>query len=192
MSEPAATVRCPLCNGYPHPDGKCDRALRESSNGNSPATAAPGATADQQSPQGPACVTGPAPVYPAGLELIQAGKCPVGGRNPMACMFCTFGHMTECHYPKNCADAECSHYQREVAAEGLRRMSASNPICAVCHIGHAPTKPHRCPAHNKPLTLSSSENYTFWKCPDGCCELASRGDFEFAPYFAETGPTTND
>lgn len=32
--------------------------------------------------------------------------------NPMAAMFCPFGHMLECHYPMNCVDANCSHLQR--------------------------------------------------------------------------------
>jgi hypothetical protein len=39
------------------------------------------------------------------------GECPVGGANPMACMFCAYGHMTNCHYPLTCEEAECSHYK---------------------------------------------------------------------------------
>ena len=38
--------------------------------------------------------------------------------NPMAPMFCPYGHMLECHYPMTCSEAECSHYEREIAAEG--------------------------------------------------------------------------
>ena len=32
-------------------------------------------------------------------------------RTTMETMFCPFGHMLECHYPKKCGDAHCSHYQ---------------------------------------------------------------------------------
>lgn len=52
-----------------------------------------------------------------GIELIQEGKCPIGGMTPMACMFCSYGHMTECHHPETCEEAECSHYVREIDAE---------------------------------------------------------------------------
>jgi hypothetical protein len=31
---------------------------------------------------------------------------------PMACMFCPYGHMTECHFPYYCEDANCSHYRQ--------------------------------------------------------------------------------
>lgn len=31
---------------------------------------------------------------------------------PMACMLCQFGHMTECHYPLDCEEAQCSHLER--------------------------------------------------------------------------------
>jgi len=30
--------------------------------------------------------------------------------NPMAAMACPFGHMLECHYPKDCREALCSHF----------------------------------------------------------------------------------
>ena len=33
-----------------------------------------------------------------------------------AAFFCMTGHMLECHYPMSCQEAECSHYEREVAA----------------------------------------------------------------------------
>lgn len=56
--------------------------------------------------------------YPLGVDLINSGKCPKGGITPMACMFCMEGHMLECHYGMTCDEAECSHYQRELAAEG--------------------------------------------------------------------------
>lgn len=32
--------------------------------------------------------------------------------NPMAAMFCPYGHMMECHYPMNCEQAQCSHLTR--------------------------------------------------------------------------------
>ncbi len=47
--------------------------------------------------------------YPAGVDLIRTGKCPRAALNSMACMFCPFGHMTECHYPMTCEEAQCSH-----------------------------------------------------------------------------------
>lgn len=46
------------------------------------------------------------------------GECHMGGTNPMACMFCDFGHMADCHYPLTCEEAECSHYQQEMEDEG--------------------------------------------------------------------------
>lgn len=53
-----------------------------------------------------------------GVVKIYTGNCPINAFSPMACMFCEFGHMTECHYPQTCSEAECSHYQQELAAEG--------------------------------------------------------------------------
>jgi len=35
----------------------------------------------------------------------------------MQAMFCTMGHMLECHYGMSCSEADCSHYQREQFAE---------------------------------------------------------------------------
>jgi len=32
--------------------------------------------------------------------------------NMLAAMFCTYGHMLECHYPQTCSEAECSHLAR--------------------------------------------------------------------------------
>lgn len=55
--------------------------------------------------------------YPAGVELIESGGCPLGAGSPMACMFCCYGHMLECHYPMDCAEANCSHYQTEHGSE---------------------------------------------------------------------------
>lgn len=31
---------------------------------------------------------------------------------PRNCIFCECGHQSECHYPKNCYDAKCSHFQQ--------------------------------------------------------------------------------
>jgi len=52
--------------------------------------------------------------FPTGIGRIDRGECPVGGLNALACMFCPFGHMLECHYPYTCEHVECSHYQQEV------------------------------------------------------------------------------
>lgn len=52
-----------------------------------------------------------------GSTKTMRGNCPLGGTNPMACMLCSFGHMTECHYPLTCQEAECSHYRQEMEAE---------------------------------------------------------------------------
>lgn len=38
--------------------------------------------------------------------------------NPLSCMFCDSGHMTECHYPFSCEEVNCSHYQAEIDLEG--------------------------------------------------------------------------
>jgi hypothetical protein len=55
--------------------------------------------------------------FPTGIGRIERGECEAGGLNPMACMFCPYGHMLECHWPYTCEEAECSHYQQEVEAE---------------------------------------------------------------------------
>ena len=41
-------------------------------------------------------------------------NCPMNDNEqvpPMRCMYCPYGHMTECHHPFTCDEAECSHYQ---------------------------------------------------------------------------------
>lgn len=54
---------------------------------------------------------------------IVAREMGVAGNNdcvcptPMQAMFCPYGHMTECHYPKTCDEAQCSHYLRQRDAE---------------------------------------------------------------------------
>ena len=52
-----------------------------------------------------------------GATKTMQGDCPLGGSSPIACMFCQYGHMTDCHYPRTCEEAECSHYQEEMAGE---------------------------------------------------------------------------
>ncbi len=62
-----------------------------------------------------------------GILKVATGECPVGALSPMACMFCSYGHMTDCHYPFTCEEAECSHYQAEMEAEEyLYKGSQSN------------------------------------------------------------------
>lgn len=51
-----------------------------------------------------------------GITKIANGECPLGRINPMACTFCPYGHMTECHYPLTCEEAKCSHYRQEQEA----------------------------------------------------------------------------
>lgn len=59
-----------------------------------------------------------APQYPAGLDVINAGQCPMQAKTGLACTFCTFGHMTECRAPQTCVQAKCSHLGRyEYAAQ---------------------------------------------------------------------------
>jgi len=53
-----------------------------------------------------------------GAVKTSTGQCPMGGTSPMACMFCQYGHMTDCHYPLTCEEADCSHYQEETRDGG--------------------------------------------------------------------------
>lgn len=55
--------------------------------------------------------------FPTGIGQIERGECSCGGVTPMACMFCPYGHMLECHFPHTCEEVECNHYQREMEAE---------------------------------------------------------------------------
>lgn len=50
--------------------------------------------------------------YPAGIDVIHQKQCPIHATSGMGCMFCTFGHMTECHYPQRCVEADCTHLER--------------------------------------------------------------------------------
>ena len=36
---------------------------------------------------------------------------------PMTCMFCPYGHMTECHFPYTCEEANCSPYHQNIENE---------------------------------------------------------------------------
>ncbi len=56
--------------------------------------------------------------FPTGMGRIARGKCPVGACLPIACMFCQYGHMLECHHTQTCEEAQCSHYLVEMAVEG--------------------------------------------------------------------------
>lgn len=55
--------------------------------------------------------------FPTGIGRIDRGECPTGAPNPIACTFCPYGHMLECHYPYTCEHVECEHYQRAMGAE---------------------------------------------------------------------------
>lgn len=54
--------------------------------------------------------------YPAGVVMIDMDLCGIGAATPMSCMFCQYGHLNECHFPRNCQQAQCSHLTRYVAA----------------------------------------------------------------------------
>ena len=53
-----------------------------------------------------------------GAVRTSTGQCPLGHTSPMACMFCQYGHMANCHYPLNCEEADCSHHQEETRDAG--------------------------------------------------------------------------
>ena len=53
-----------------------------------------------------------------GVVKTSTGQCPLGQASPMACMFCRFGHMMDCHYPLACEEANCSHYKEETIDAG--------------------------------------------------------------------------
>jgi hypothetical protein len=52
-------------------------------------------------------------------EKNPACRCYVKGdaASFMRAMFCPYGHMTECHYPMTCAEAECGHWEIERESE---------------------------------------------------------------------------
>ena len=53
-----------------------------------------------------------------GAVKTSYGQCPLGHASPMACMFCLYGHMTDCHHPLTCEEANCSHHQEEIIDAG--------------------------------------------------------------------------
>ena len=77
-------------------------------------------------------------------DLVPLCRCRASGAGPAAAMFCTTGHMAECHYPLRCDQAACSHLTRyddytqdqlddlaNLAQERLRSMAnASCPDCS--------------------------------------------------------------
>ena len=56
--------------------------------------------------------------FPTGIERIASGECQAAG--PHACTFCQYGHMTECHFPHTCGEAQCDHFldEQDVDVEG--------------------------------------------------------------------------
>ncbi len=54
--------------------------------------------------------------HPTGVARVERGDCPLGAHSIMGCMFCSVGHMLECHHPHSCEEANCSHNQ-EMEAE---------------------------------------------------------------------------
>lgn len=52
-----------------------------------------------------------------GIYKIATGKCPIGAISPLACQVCSTGHMTECHHPLTCDEAQCSHYEAALAED---------------------------------------------------------------------------
>jgi hypothetical protein len=50
--------------------------------------------------------------YPPGFLKIRYGRCERKAVKEMACMFCSCGHMLECHYNMSCTEAMCSHLRQ--------------------------------------------------------------------------------
>lgn len=42
-------------------------------------------------------------------EMKEEGNPDCHCLTPLAAMFCMTGHMTECHYPMSCEEAQCGH-----------------------------------------------------------------------------------
>lgn len=47
--------------------------------------------------------------YEPGFIKVKEGYCPLNAKSPMACTFCQYGHLLECHAPMGCEEAKCSH-----------------------------------------------------------------------------------
>lgn len=56
--------------------------------------------------------------HATGIGKIERGECPIHPFSPIACTFCSYGHMLDCHYPLTCEEAQCSHYREGLEAEG--------------------------------------------------------------------------
>jgi len=52
-------------------------------------------------------------------KILPYVMCPMIETNVprVRCMFCSYGHMLECHYPYTCDEAECDHYRQEMEEE---------------------------------------------------------------------------
>jgi len=48
--------------------------------------------------------------FPTGIGKIGRGECELRARSSAACMFCSYGHLLECHHPLTCEEARCSHW----------------------------------------------------------------------------------
>lgn len=48
-----------------------------------------------------------------GIELFKSGKCPNPTPPLAGCMFCSYGHLTECHYPYTCDSDVCHYYGKD-------------------------------------------------------------------------------
>lgn len=89
-------------------------------------------------------------------DHVKVCVCKQSG-NPMGMIMCTFGHLTECHFPLQCHDAACSHLPRYYQEgfddfpqpgdlEGLEALARKNladlaaPDCEECQgQGHVET-----------------------------------------------------
>lgn len=57
--------------------------------------------------------------HATGIGRIDRGECPMHAVSPVACTFCSYGHMLDCHYPMTCEEAECSHFKEMLASEDI-------------------------------------------------------------------------
>jgi hypothetical protein len=60
--------------------------------------------------------------FEPGLLRIIEGRCPINATSAVRCMFCVFGHATECHHPFLCDEARCNHYNLEVSINEIRGL----------------------------------------------------------------------
>lgn len=58
--------------------------------------------------------------YPSGVDMLKFHLCGIGAANPMTCMLaCRFGHLMECHFPRTCEEAKCSHLAKYQDCEAV-------------------------------------------------------------------------